>query len=226
MGGASRSHAWPEGAGLGLGQTRAPSRQETLEVRWIHRGDLPAGMAEWFGDDVDIEFREDRYLTGARLPNLSVKVRGGEQLDVKLFRGTAGDVRVPGRARGRMERWEKWTFPFASPAQDAGRAPGWTAVRKERRLQSFALSDGGALRTDAGATAGPGCTVELTAVLVGDAPWWTLGLEATGSAEGRRAVLEATAASVFEQPLPHGLQVQLTNSSSYAEMLGQLEDST
>jgi len=191
-------------------------------VRWIHRGDLPAQMTEWFGEDVDIESREDRYLTGARLPNLSVKVRGGEQLDVKVFRGTVGDVHVTGRARGRMERWEKWTFPFASPAGDAGRAPGWTGVRKERRLRSFALVDGRAVRTGAGGTAGPECTVELTAVLVGEAHWWTLGLEATGAAEGRRAVLEAAAESVFERPLPHGLRVQLTNSSSYAEMLGRL----
>jgi hypothetical protein len=212
----------PEGGLFGLPADGSPTRQESVEVRWFRRGKLPEAMLEWFGADVaDIEVREDVYLVATQLPNLSVKIRGGEQLDVKVFRGTLGDERVPGRARGWIDCWEKWTFPFASAVPQVRKRPGWTVVGKERRLRSFVLADGAAVPADRGGS-GPECAVELTAVLLGGKTWWTLGFEATGSVESRRAVLDAAAVKMFEHPLPDGLRLQLTSSSSYAALLRKL----
>jgi hypothetical protein len=58
-----------------------------------------------------VESREDAYLLDPQLPGLSVKVRGGGALEVKVYRGSPGILAVAGRARGRMESWQKWSFP-------------------------------------------------------------------------------------------------------------------
>ena len=88
------------------------------------------------------EAREDICLLAPRLPGLSVKVRGGGALEVKAYRGSPGILAVAGRARGRMEFWQKWSFPFTPPG--AGRAvpPGWRLVRKRRRISRFSLASG------------------------------------------------------------------------------------
>jgi hypothetical protein len=52
--------------------------------------------------------------------------------------------------------------------------------------------------------------------------WWTLGFEATGPADLLRCELEATAALVFAQALPSGVEPGPGESRSYAEWLGQL----
>jgi hypothetical protein len=57
-----------------------------------------------------------RYLLDPPLPELSVKVRRGRALEVKAYRGSPGILEVAGRARGRMESWQKWSFPLARPA--------------------------------------------------------------------------------------------------------------
>ena len=51
--------------------------------------------------------------------------------------------------------------------------------------------------------------------------WWTLGLEATGPAGLQRSELEATAALVFAEALPNGMELDTGASRSYAEWLGQ-----
>ena len=223
MGPDPSSFALPEGAGFRLPLGGSPTRLETIEVRWFRRGKLPESMLEWFGAQAaDVEVREDVYLVADQLPNLSVKIRGGRELDVKVFRGSQGDERVPGRARGWIDCWEKWTFPFVSAVPQQPSRPGWTVVAKARRLRSFVLVDGLAVPADRGGSSGPECAVELTSVLLGGKAWWTLGFEATGSTEGRRAVLDAAMARVFEDPLPDGLRLQLTSSNSYAALLRKL----
>lgn len=213
---------FPFGMGLRLPVDGSPTRQETVEVRWFRRGRLPESVLEWFGAaGADVEIREDVYLVAAELPNLSVKIRGGEQLDVKVFRGSLGDERVPGRARGWIDCWEKWTFPFSSAVPQFPQRSGWVVVGKERRLRSFVLVDGVAVPAGRGG-GDPECAVELTAVLLGGKPWWTLGFEAMGSTDGRRAVLDAAAAEIFDRPLPDGLRLQLTSSNSYAALLRKI----
>ena len=214
----------PGEAGFRFPVDGSPTRQETVEVRWFRRGTLPDSMLEWFGArTADVEIREDVYLVGAQLPDLSVKIRGGTELDVKVFRGTVDDERLPGRARGWIDSWEKWTFPFASAVPQLPKRRGWTAVGKERRLRTFALRDGVAVPSRGRRASALECAVELTAVRVNGADWWTLGFEATGpEEEARRAVLDAAAVRVFEDPLPDGLRLQLTSSGSYAALLQKL----
>src|SRR5450759_6011575 len=76
----------------------------TLEVRWIFPGPLPPAAAGWFGRfPAQTESREDTYLLDPRLRGLSVKVRGGGALEVKVYRGSPGTLEVTPCARGRME---------------------------------------------------------------------------------------------------------------------------
>jgi len=63
--------------------------------------------------------------------------------------------------------------------------------------------------------------VELTEVRTRGQDWWTLGFEATGPADLLRSVLQATAALVFAQALPGGVEPGPDESRSYAEWLGQ-----
>ena len=90
-----------------------------LEVRWIFAGQLEGAVAGWFGRfPTRTESREDAYLLDPRLRGLAVKVRGGGALEVKVYRGSPGMLEVAGRARGRMEAWQKWSFPFSPLGQD------------------------------------------------------------------------------------------------------------
>jgi len=85
----------------------------TVEVRWILPGQLDAAIAGWFRRfPAETESREDAYLTHPVLRGLSVKLRAGRELEVKLCRGCPGILDTAGRARGRLESWRKWSFPF------------------------------------------------------------------------------------------------------------------
>ena len=110
----------------------------SLEVRWIIPGPLEAAVAGWFGRfPARTESREDTYLLDPPLPGLSVKVRGGGALEVKVYRGSPGILEVAGRARGRMECWQKWSFPFRPLSPGSGDPPGWRPVAKRRRISRF-----------------------------------------------------------------------------------------
>jgi hypothetical protein len=138
-----------------------------------------------------------------------------------VYRGSPGILEVAGGARGRMESWQKWSFPFSPPVQDRGAPAGWRSVRKRRRISRFSRASG-----PLGArVAGPGqrseCGVELTEIRVNGQDWWSLGFEATGAAGLLRSELEATAALVFAQALPGGVQPGTDESRSFAEWLCQ-----
>ena len=98
----------------------------SLEVRWILRwpaaGCGGGGRFGRFPVATDGSL-EDAYLLDPNLPGLSVKVRGGRALEVKMYRdspGLLGSVRAsprpppsPGRS-GRSRMWpaqprERWT---------------------------------------------------------------------------------------------------------------------
>jgi hypothetical protein len=223
----------PAGPGQEHVTTMAAAQRESLvtegvrslEVRWILPGQLEAAVAGWFGRfPAGTESREDTYLLDPQLRGLSVKVRGGGALEVKAYRGSPGILEVAGRARGRMEFWQKWSFPHGPLSQDSPDPAGWRPVGKSRRIARFSLASG---RTVAHAPAlgpEPGCGVELTEVRMGGRDWWSLGLEATGPAGLLRSELEATTAFVFDQALPGGRELVLDESRSYAEWLGQRPD--
>jgi hypothetical protein len=194
----------------------------SLEVRWIFAGQLDAAVAGWFGRfPAGTESREDTYLLDPPLPGLSVKVRGGGALEVKVYRGSPGILEVAGRARGHMESWQKWSFPFGPLSADTGEAAGWRPVRKRRRISRFAPASGPIVARGPGLGQQPRCAVELTEVRTRSQDWWTLGFEATGPAALLRGELEATAALVFAQALPGGVEPGPDDSGSYAEWLGQ-----
>ncbi len=67
------------------------------------------------------ESRQDTYLLDPPLPGLSVKIRRGGALEVKVYCGNPGILEVPGRARGRLESWQKWSFPVSPPSPVAVR---------------------------------------------------------------------------------------------------------
>ena len=178
----------------------------SLEVRWILPGHLPG--AGWLaGSAPETESREDAYLLSPDVSGLSVKVRGGRALEVKVFRGSPGILDVPGRARGRMQYWQKWSFPFGPPWQGSTAPESWRRIRKRRWTCRFAL------------TGGARCAAEVTEIRTGHQDWWTLGLEAAGPAERLRTALEATAAVVFTQAVPGDMELRLDDSMSYAEWI-------
>ena len=185
-------------------------------------GQLETAAAEWFGRfPAEIQSHEDTYLTDPRLRGLSVKVRGGSALEVKAYRGSPGILDLAGRGCGRMESWQKWSFPFRPLCQDSGDVAGWRPVRKRRRISRFSLAGGPAAGHARGLGQQPRYEVELTEVRMSGQDWWTLGFEATGLAGLLRRELQATAAVVFAQAMPGSAKPGPDKSRSYAEWLGQ-----
>jgi hypothetical protein len=138
-------------------------------------------MAGWFARfPARTESRQDDYLLDPHLPGLSVKIRGGGALDVKVYRGSPGILQLAGGARGRLESWQKWSFPTAPPGPGSGAPAGWWPVRKRRRISRFSLASEAAQARAPGPGDEPGCEVELTEVHTRGQAWWTLGFEATG----------------------------------------------
>jgi hypothetical protein len=194
----------------------------SLEVRWICPGQLETAVARWFGRfPAGVGSREDTYLLDPDLRGLSVKVRARQALEVKLYRGSPGILDVAGRARGRMESWQKWSFPVSPLSQDIGDPAGWRLVRKKRRVTRFLLAGGQVVADAPGLAEKPGCAVELTEVRTRGEAWWSLGFEVTGPADVLRSELQATAAWVFAQALPRGVELGTDHSRSYAEWLGR-----
>ena len=195
----------------------------SLEVRWIFPGQLETAVTEWFARfPAELETRDDSYLLSPGLPGHSVKLRGGAALEVKAYRGSPGILEVAGRARGRLESWHKWSFPFGSLSHGDGDSAGWRLVKKTRRVSQFPLPG----QTIQACGRGPGaeergCAVELTEVLTGGEAWWTLGFESVGHPGLLRSQLEATAALVFAETLPGEVEPCLDASRSYAEWLLQ-----
>ena len=189
-------------------------------MRWIFPGQLETAVARWFGRfPAERQSRQDTYLLDPQLRGLSVKIRGGAALEVKVYRGSAGNLEVPGRARGRIQSWQKWSFPVGSLRQDSGDPAGWQPVRKRRRISRFSLASGPIAADAPGLGGEPRCEVELTEVWTHGQDWWTLGFEATGPADLLRSELHATAALVFAQALPGGVEPGMDDSGSYAEWL-------
>ena len=197
----------------------------TLEVRWLVPGQLDAAVAGWFGRfPAETDSREDTYLVNPAWCGLSVKVRGGRAFEMKMYHGTVGMLDVRGRARGRIQSWQKWSFPVGplsregGLSQDDGAPAGWTVIRKNRRISRFRLARGGIV-AGPGRASEPGCAVELTEVRARDQTWWSLGFEAAGPADLLRNVLEGTAELIFARALPGGAELGPGDCRSYAEWL-------
>lgn len=190
----------------------------SLEVRWIVPGVLPPEMIEWFGPSgAGVETRLDSYLVNRTGRDVSVKLRAESQLDVKVYGGSPSVLTRPGRAQGRLGWWRKWSFPLRAVAGAIG-PTGWASVQKVRRIR-FTSSDGRPIVSKADATVAGGCAVELSDVFVDRRPWWTLGFEATGPARALIDKVDASAALIFNDPLPAGVTLDIAHSMSYSEWL-------
>src|SRR5258707_3035672 len=145
------------------GQAAAFERVRSLEVRWFFPGRLAAAVARWFGRfPARTESREDIYLLDPPLPGVSVKVRGGGPVEVKVYRGSPGILEVAGHARGRLEAWQKWPLLRRPLSRDSSEAAAWRSVRKRRRISRFSLTDGQIVARSRQRGHEPGCDVELT----------------------------------------------------------------
>lgn len=192
----------------------------SLEVRWIFAGRLPAAMAGWIGCfPARTLMLEDVYLVDPHLAGLSVKVREGRALEVKKYHGSPGFIEVPRCARGRLEAWQKWSFPCYPVGRGGGDPAGWRTVRKRRRISGFSRAGGSAVARAAGPGGKPGCAVELAEFRSLGDDWWTLGFEATGPAAVLRDQLEAAAALVFSRALPGEVGLDMNDCMSYAQWL-------
>ena len=129
-----------------------------------------------------------------------------------------GVLEVPGRARGRLDTWQKWSFPLGPKSEHTGDAEAWSRVRKVRTISWLAMP-GDWLAKPEGLDDSARCAVELTAIVLGATNSWTLGFEASGPPEGRRDALEAASAFVFAEPMPGGIQLRVEDSGPYAAWL-------
>jgi hypothetical protein len=192
----------------------------SLETRWMFPGELDAAVASWFRRfPAETQTCEDIYLLDPPLPGLSVKIRSGQAFQVKAYRGSRGMLEVAGRARGALQSWQKWSFPLASHDTAAGLPGGWIPVAKTRHLCRFRLAGGEAVTADPPLAGRPACAVELGQARAHGQTWWTIGFEATGPDGTLETILRATAALVFDQPLPGQARPGPDNSSSYHHWL-------
>ena len=193
---------------------------DSLEVRWIVPGPLPAPVRDWFGSfPARTETLQDIYLLQPRLSGLSLKLRDGSTLDVKAYLGSPALHGLP--VRGRVESWRKWSFPY-DPHDHAESAPaGWVPVRKQRRNSWFPLAASQDPAPDPPPAAQAGCAVELTEFHVQGDPYWTAGFEATGPLGLLPDALRHAVGLVFARPLPAGVEFSLENSRSYTQWLAQ-----
>lgn len=192
-----------------------------MEVRWLHPGGPAPALIEWFTPFVDeYETREDAYLVAEHVQGISVKIRGGARLDIKVAGGDGGVLAVAGQERGRAQYWKKWSFPTPGVSDDDVVGLNWVRVGKRRRIGRFSVRNGVAAphAGDSGRDETT-CAVEVTDVLKGAQRWWTIGFEAAGDRETLRGTLDATAALLLGDPLPAGLDLQVADSISYAEWL-------
>ena len=192
----------------------------TVEVRWILPGQLDAAVAGWFGRfPAAMDSREDAYLAHPVLRGLAVKIRAGQLLEVKRYEGSTGILDAAGRARGRIECWRKWSFPFGPLGPDDAGPPSWTVVHKRRRMTRLRVAGGRLVAEAAERATGPECGVELTEVRSGGETWWSLGFEATGPADLLRRTLAGAAALMFAQAPPGDVELDMGHCQSYAEWL-------
>ena len=203
----------------GIGST-VSAEGPTLEVRWVCPGPLATSMIDWFTPFLEqVESREDAYLVGQQIQGISVKIRGGAQLDMKVASGSHGVLDVPDGREVTSSRGRNGPSRSLWPEMGVGSAD-WVRVGKIRRIGRFSFADG--VHVTRGVSSGEHlttCAVELTEVAKSGERWWTLGFETAGHPGTMREAIETTAAMVFSDPLPGELELSVADSKSYMEWL-------
>ena len=182
----------------------------SLEVRWIFPGQLTAAVARWFGRfPAEVESREDTYLLDPPLPGLSVKVRGGGALEVKVFRGSPGMLEVG--AVQRAAESCRWSFPSAHSASTA-LSPVAGGESARRRISRFSSASGRVVALAAGLSGRCAMGSPSPAACRTGGRW--------GSGGQPRDLLRRPITTLIPaQALPGGAQPGPDESSSYAQWL-------
>lgn len=182
---------------------------DTLEIRWILPGSMPAAVARWFRfrgndhdrHDIEPELRTDCYVVLHGCESVGIKVRGVDRddpprVDVKARIGNATELRLGPDVIGQVAAWSKWTLTLTDlGAIASGLEPPTPMVttHKRRLLRRFVVEDDRTREVAADEVVDGGCDIELTSISLDgvDDPWWSLGLEAFGPGERARDTLWA-----------------------------------
>lgn len=177
----------------------------TTEVRWFHEGDLPLSWLRWFegcpGSWTDEPPRTDSYLIIKDTDGLGAKFRMG-RLEIKQRQESWGILQLNDPVQGLVEHWIKWSFEIAGsadlPAGLVRPESNWADVQKLRKLRRYQLKNNGQLVPLLGEANPPNhCEVELTKVLIGGQPWWSLAFEAPGDKGASHEVMLAVASQLL-----------------------------
>lgn len=191
----------------------------TVEVRWFYAGPIPTEVLEWFQWEAwtpeDQPYRVDRYLRLEGMRSLGIKLREG-RLELKQRHRSYGIVHFDERISGFVESWRKWSFGTTESGArlDILLAPdsSWIDVQKERKLRRYQLAKDGWVVSDLERYPPQGCNLELTSIMIGQRPWYSLGLEAFGD-EGR---LVEDLHTVAQHALVQGAAPTLSHKDSYS----------
>ncbi|MGC9522545.1 MAG: hypothetical protein ACP5HG_11775 [Anaerolineae bacterium] len=201
----------------------------TAEVRWFEEGEIPDHVLDWFAQVHPMSqpepVRVDHYLRLRDTDGLGIKFREG-RIEVKQRYGRASVATLVPNAAGPVERWRKWGFDLAEPAEDREIIQGteaWVAVRKERQVGHYGVGrDGAVERLPPLPFQVSGCSVELTRVTTPHRPlrgriWWTLGFEATGKESELVDTLTVVARHVLRSL--RGIELSAKTSYGYPRWL-------
>ena len=177
----------------------------TVEVRWFLPGPVPLEVSTWFHRDRLKSFAEpervDYYLCLNDTDGLGIKLRQG-QIEVKQRNRQLGLIQVARQAQGLVEQWRKWSFGLVGAGYDFSHQPvpaaAWLAVKKERLLRTYRLTDSWQVVPASLDSPGPGCDLELSQIWIGSEVWWSLCLEAFGEEASLEQNLLLVASHVLE----------------------------
>lgn len=208
---------------------------DTVEVRWILDGPLPAQVETWFGYDgvLTPETRTDHYVVmHACSSSVGIKLRGSAgreptQVDVKARCGEEVELRLAPAVTGRAAAWSKWTLELADPgAIVSGFEPNSPTLTTHKRRHLRRLFRGEPAREIApDEDAETGCDVELAIISLDDSELtcWSLGFEAFGPSDLAWASLRAIGAEWFERhgapPLAAPSRLDMRTSTDYPRWL-------
>lgn len=196
------------------------SLDATTELRWFGAGRVSQEVLAWFSTASDglLEERRDQYCVDGQ-PDIGVKRRHGETLELKVRQGSTESFELEGRFTGQLEAWQRW-----SPAGDRVELPhdpAWIDVDKTIAKRRFGR-DGSeiALTTANRAMLGDGCDVEVASISVGPLHAWSFALAAFGRPEHHRELLVSTWRALNTPHLaPEALQLNPVHSFGYPEWL-------
>jgi hypothetical protein len=199
----------------------------TTEVRWFLRAQQDAVdvLERWFEKIAPEPGRVDRYVATDR-DDFGVKVRDTKakaaRFETKDRLSAPVATRFAPSIAGRVECWRKVSLAVARA--EATLDGEMIHVRKQRRARHFGIMGGHVVEVPQDPPVNPCCIVDWSTIEIESprAPsmLWTLGFEASGTAEAQRTCLRAVAHELFATN--SDLALTLDASCGYPELLAGL----